>query len=66
MENMTYEEAYQELEAIAREIESESVSVDILAQKVSRATVLIDYCQNKLRFTEDEVGKIIKQMDTKQ
>ncbi|MDB5022234.1 MAG: xseB [Pedobacter sp.] len=66
MEDMTYEAAYKELEEITREIESESVSVDILAQKVSRASALIEYCQRKLRSTEDEVGKIVKQMDTSQ
>ena len=60
---LTYEAAYQELAAIAREIESESVSVDILAEKVKRAAELITYCQTKLRSTEAEVNKIIAQMD---
>jgi exodeoxyribonuclease VII small subunit len=60
---LTYEAAYQELAAIAREIESESVSVDILAEKVKRAAELITFCQTKLRSTEAEVNKIIAQMD---
>jgi exodeoxyribonuclease VII small subunit len=60
---LTYEAAYQELAAIAREIESESVSVDVLAEKVKRAAELITYCQTKLRSTEAEVNKIIAQMD---
>ena len=60
---LTYEAAYQELAAIAREIESESVSVDLLAEKVKRAAELITYCQTKLRSTETEVNKIIAQMD---
>lgn len=60
---LTYEAAYQELAAIAREIESESVSVDVLALKVKRAAELIAYCQTKLRSTEAEVNKIIAQMD---
>jgi exodeoxyribonuclease VII small subunit len=60
---LTYEEAYRELAAIAKEIESESVSVDVLAQKVKRAAELITYCQTKLRTTEAEVNKIIAQMD---
>jgi exodeoxyribonuclease VII small subunit len=63
MENLTYEAAYKELEEITRDIERESVSVDVLAEKVKRASFLIDYCQKKLRVTEDEVSKIIKQMD---
>jgi len=63
-QNQTYEAAYAELKQIALEIESESVSVDILAAKVKRASELITYCQNKLRSTEQEVNNIIKQMET--
>lgn len=59
---LTYEAAYAELALIAKEIESESVSVDVLAQKVKRAADLITFCQSKLRSTETEVNKIIEQM----
>lgn len=62
---LSYEEAYQELIAIAEEIQNESVSVDVLAQKVKRASELITYCQEKLRSTETEVNKIIAQMEKK-
>ncbi|WP_316821863.1 exodeoxyribonuclease VII small subunit [Pedobacter gandavensis] len=61
--NLTYELAYKELAEIAQEIETESVSVDVLAEKVKRASELIEFCQNKLRATETEVNKIIKQME---
>jgi exodeoxyribonuclease VII small subunit len=61
----TYEAAYAELQQIAREIENETVSVDVLAAKVKRASELISFCQNKLRSTELEVGKIIEQMEQK-
>lgn len=61
--NLTYEAAYKELAEIARDIETESVSVDVLAEKVKRASELIDFCQTKLRATETEVNKIIKQME---
>lgn len=64
-ENLTYEAAYAELKKIASEIENESVSVDVLAEKVKRASQLITYCQTKLRSTEQEVNNIIKQMETK-
>ena len=62
-ETLTYEAAYAELAAIAKEIESETVSIDVLAQKVKRAHELIAFCQAKLRATEAEVGKIIGQME---
>jgi exodeoxyribonuclease VII small subunit len=58
--DMTYESAYKELEVIAHEIEMDAISVDVLAEKVKRASELIGFCQAKLRLTEEEVGKIIK------
>ncbi len=62
-QNLTYESAYEELVKIAGEIESESVSVDVLAEKVKRASVLITFCQTRLKSTESEVNKIIAQME---
>ncbi|MGN6292983.1 MAG: exodeoxyribonuclease VII small subunit [Chitinophagaceae bacterium] len=62
---LSYEEAYRELTSIAEEIQNESVSVDVLAQKVKRASELITYCQGKLRSTETEINKIIAQMEQK-
>lgn len=60
---LTYEDAYNELAQISREIETESVTVDVLAEKVKRASELITYCQAKLRATETEVNKIIANME---
>lgn len=63
-QNLTYEQAYTELAQIAKEIEQETVSVDVLAEKVKRASLLITYCQTKLKSTEEEVNKIITQMES--
>jgi exodeoxyribonuclease VII small subunit len=65
-ENISYEAAYNELKQIAAEIENESVSVDVLADKVSRASFLINICQEKLKSTETKVNSIINQMDGNQ
>ena len=62
-QTLTYEVAYKELAQIASEIETESVSVDVLATKVKRASELISFCQSKLKSTETEVNKIIAQME---
>jgi len=62
-QTLTYESAYRELALIAKEIENESVSVDVLAQKVKRASELITFCQMRLKSTETEVNKIIAQME---
>ena len=64
-QTITYEQAYQELEAIARNIENESISVDELAVKVKRAAELITICEVKLKSAETEVNNIINQIDPK-
>lgn len=62
-EKLTYEAALTELTAISKEIESETISVDELASKVKRASELIEFCQAKLKNTEEEVNKIISRME---
>jgi exodeoxyribonuclease VII small subunit len=62
---MNYESAYQELKSISQEIENQNVSVDVLAEKVKRASELIAFCQEKLRQTETEVNNIIRGMENK-
>ena len=62
-EKLTYEAAKSELAAISKEIESEEISVDQLATKVKRASELIEFCQAKLKNTEEEVNKIIGRME---
>ena len=62
-ETLSYEATYNELARISKEIETESVSVDVLADKVKRASFLSNFCQAKLRSTETEVNKIIAQME---
>jgi len=61
-EKLSYEVAYKQLAEIANEIETETVSVDVLAEKVKTASMLIKLCQDKLRSTETEVNNIISQM----
>lgn len=62
--NLTYESAFEELATITRDIETGSVSVDVLAEKVRRASRLIAFCQAKLRDTETEVNRIIEGLGT--
>jgi exodeoxyribonuclease VII small subunit len=66
MENdITYEAAFNELKQIEADIQREAVSVDVLAEKIKRASELIAICQAKLTKTETEVNKIIGQMEQK-
>ena len=59
----TYKDAVEEIESIVEEIENEDVDVDILAGKVKRATFLIKYCKDKLKKTDDEVKKALKEFE---
>ena len=62
-EQTNYTEAFEELQQIVTEIEDGQISVDILAEKVKRAAVLIKICRAKLNSTEEDVGKILKELD---
>ena len=59
-----YTEAYEELQRIVSEIENGEISVDELSEKVKRATQLIRICKLKLTTTEEDVNKILKDLES--
>jgi len=59
---LTYSQALTELEKILIEIESEEINVDVLAEKVRRAAHLIKFCKDRLRNTEEEVRKVLSEI----
>jgi len=63
-EKPNYTEAFEELQAIVSEIEQGEISVDELSEKVKRAAHLITICKLKLTTTEEDVNKILKELDT--
>ncbi len=62
-EPITYTKAFEELQAIVAEIEQGEISVDELSAKVKRASELIKVCKEKLTNTEEDVNKILKELD---
>lgn len=58
----TYSDAIQELESIVTKIEGEEVDVDELAENVKKALQLIKTCNLKLKNTEEEVNRILKEI----
>ena len=60
---LTYSQALTELEEIISEIESEEINVDVLAERVKRASYLIKYCKGRLRNTEEEVKKVLSEIE---
>lgn len=62
--NISYTDAYEELQEIVSAIEEGEISVDELSQKVKRAALLIKICKSKLSATEEDVSKILKELES--
>ncbi len=58
-----YRDAIDEIESIVEEIENETVDVDVLTEKVKRAAFLIKNCKDKLKRTDNEVKKVLKDFE---
>mgnify|MGYP002517114433 CR=1 FL=1 len=57
---ITYTEAMAEIEKILNSLQSADCDVELLAQKVKRASELISLCRTKLRKAEQEVEKLFE------
>lgn len=66
VKQITYSQALSELEKIVGEIESEKIEVDLLAEKVKRASHLIKICRSRLKGTEEEVKKALAELEDRQ
>ncbi len=56
---LTYTSAITELEEIVKDIESGEIDVDVLTEKVKRASELIKFCKDRLRNTQKAVEKTL-------
>ena len=63
-EQINYTEAFVELQGIVSEIEQGEISVDELSEKVKKAAFLIKICKSKLATTEEDVNKILKELES--
>jgi exodeoxyribonuclease VII small subunit len=61
--NFSYDAAMQDIQTIVSELQNESVGVDALAEKVSRAADLIKLCREKLRQTESDVKDALSDLN---
>ena len=61
--NLTYEQALARIEEITGQIETGEMNVDELAKQVKEASDLLKFCKSKLFETEQEIEKILKEMD---
>ncbi|MBX2887877.1 MAG: exodeoxyribonuclease VII small subunit [Ferruginibacter sp.] len=63
---LTYAKALDELNALVKDLENDQINVDELSEKVKRAAVLLNFCQVRLRSTEEEVRNIMDNMQGKE
>ena len=61
---LTYDEALKAIEEILDQIENEQYNVDELTGKVKKASELIKFCKSKLHDTEEEIEKILADLDS--
>ena len=59
----TYNEAVEKLRVIVEDIERGELDVDVLSEKVKEATRLIKVCKEKLFKADEEVKKILEELD---
>ncbi len=64
--DLTYTEAFDELQQIVADIEDGEITVDELSVKVKRASELIQFCQSKLTSTEEDVQQILKKLENQE
>jgi exodeoxyribonuclease VII small subunit len=62
-DKLSYTVAFEELQKIVSEIEKGEISVDELSKKVKRAAELIKICKSKLTDTEEDVSRILQELD---
>ena len=57
-EEPTYQSAWTELQKIVNDRQGGSVGIDELTDKIDRAAELVRFCRERLRSTEDAVGRL--------
>ncbi len=59
----SYTESIKELEKILEHIENDNLDVDVLTQEIKKASELIKKCKDKLYKTDEEIKKILDNIE---
>lgn len=59
-QEIKYEEAVGQLEAIVRRMEAGELDLDSLAEELKKAQKLIKMCKDKLTKTDEEIKKMLE------
>ncbi len=61
--DLSYQKAMDELEAIVKKIEQNEPDVDELNDMVIRAVELVKYCKTKLKTTQEQINNNLEELD---
>lgn len=62
-DDLDYASAIGELDEILLELEDDALDVDVLAERVSRASVLIRFCRTRITSARTQVEQIVADLD---
>lgn len=62
-EELSYSTAVSELDDILAELEDESLDVDILGDRVKRASELISFCRERISSAQTQVEQIVADLE---
>jgi exodeoxyribonuclease VII small subunit len=62
MKNLSYNEAIAEIQEILQEVEIGEIELDQLSIKLKRASELLTFCKNKLKKTDEDIEKLLKEI----
>ena len=63
---LTYKEAFEELQTIVSLLESNKLGVDEMTEKIERASFLFKFCKNLLQSTQNNVEKVLKDLENEE
>ena len=64
-EEIKYEDAVKELEAIVRCMENDELDIDSLAAQLKRAQQLVTLCKEKLASADKQINELLEQGNNK-
>lgn len=62
IEDLTYSDALEELEALLDDLEVSDVDVDHLAERVARGVKLVRFCRARLDVVTDDVQSVVSEL----
>jgi exodeoxyribonuclease VII small subunit len=60
--SLTYAKALREPNKILGELESDDVDVDVLAEKVARASELIEFCRQRISGAKMQIEEVVQRV----